>query len=147
MVMGKDLVAWLLGRASVPASGESVNLGGLTQRGTHHQHLVISNTGENVFFRRMPVNILSTVSFKAVRFRAVALTPTTEVCPRNTVVGSSDGLLFAYALTSLFVASTYVHITRLDMLTSGTLSYPPTRSEYDLASQDSMPDRSCRRSV
>ena len=69
-----------------------------------HELLVVADTSEGVVLRRVPIHVLSNKSTSHVLVLSVSRegrTPTTDVWPLKTVVGSITFLAFEYELISL----------------------------------------------
>ena len=70
----------------------------------HHKHLVVPNTSQDILMFRMPIHVLAYLHLEIAARNPIvghARTPTTEVCPLNTVVGSMVVLALEYDVTSL----------------------------------------------
>src|ERR1700761_1946538 len=108
----------------------------------HHQHLVVPNARKNRFIVGVPVNILIPKYQRISSRRSSILTPTTDVWPRKTFVGSIEVFDFVYELTSLpFLRQSSLRPRESLRLTSGRQSCLPMRRVHGLPSQDSMPTR------
>ena len=91
-VVSLDFCNGLVTRACIPANAcvELMNFMILGMSYSHHKHFIVAHTSEGVVLRRMPVYVLR----YGVRQKSgtltpfMILTPTTDVWPRNTVVGS-----------------------------------------------------------